>query len=764
MDFARRGLLLLVAATALLIPGQGASQEDPQGTARIEISAGYETAYGNFCLPVANSGLGRQAADGGNLEWQLASNSSVVPVFVTISHRQSIAMTGHVEVVSSSPYYAEESPGLHTMTMSRNFIAPPGVPITVAMAPRVAPVATPGQAVALEVRIYREGMDRPIGTYQVQATQLEPAHVYSLLIDGASELGPPYASTVDISKYSSLPGFMLQDKSPPYAGMLSLNHYLLPISPASFTSLPLAARDFAFVCVNARAATLWTPEQQAALEAYALAGGYLCVYNTAGIEKLSTLTLQNSHQYGRGVVLICLGGLESARTLMDSWLRGEMEECTLWLYGSVHGQSFFPNGDEGRFATRDFNQPALDLREIYTGTDPTHSAGYLNPIWLYREACRPGAVEPWDYPEFNVPYRLSRPATLRPGRNPLVQNWNLAWVAQQVNGMAVKPLRDLSQARRTIGAPSYVMLASSCLILLLLLLAMFKPRATVVLSLGALIASLALLGGWLTVKPSPAKQTKLNLIDADISTGSCVRRSLTALPIRAPGRADLESLDNLRLIRSEQLGNISMLLSEAGPQTGANNSRTTIASRGTFLTAASDGICADDAHNTWPVRISKTRRGDETTIHVDTTSLKESYAVLFTPNGTVLVPAGLADFTTNFLTPRVSLLPGGDRLQAWREYYRRGSRQFGHFGEGNAFGPWSGVPDSFTVLRMVASDAAAFKAPNDLSRLGWSGLLQTVGGVRAFMGNQCWIYCELEHDQNSADFLRLTLSLDSVNE
>src|SRR5688572_19280542 len=110
MRAARQLALLCLAAPLLLLARSSTqAQDDPLGTARIEIYAGYETAYGNYCLPVANSGLGRKAADGGNLEWQLASNYSVVPVFIRISHRQSIAMTGRVEVVSTNPYYVEES-------------------------------------------------------------------------------------------------------------------------------------------------------------------------------------------------------------------------------------------------------------------------------------------------------------------------------------------------------------------------------------------------------------------------------------------------------------------------------------------------------------------------------------------------------------------------------------------------------------------------------------------------------------------------------
>lgn len=757
----RRIPLLLMAAMSLAITKPAPAQEDAQGTARIEIYAGYETAYGNYCLPVANGALGRQSAKGGNLEWQLASNFSVVPVFVKISHRQSIAMTGHIEVTSNNPYYPQESPGMHTMTLSRDFIAPPGVPITVAMAPRVAPVAAPGRPVSLDVRIFRKGNEKPFATYQVQATQLEPGHVYSLLITDSHELARPMASTIDISKYASLPDIVLKDKSPPYPGLLSFNHYLLPIEASTFTALPLAARDYAFVCVDAKQANTWTAEQQASLEQFVLAGGYLCVFDSGEVGKLASLDLTRSHQLGRGFLLVVSGGLDSARRQMDGWLRGELEEFALWMYGSVNGTTLFGGQGEGRYTLRDASQLQLDLRSAYAGPVPTHAPGYLNPIWLYRETCRAGAIEPWDYPEFNVPYFISRPSTLRPGRDPLLQNWNLALVAQQLRGMLIKPLRDLAQPVRSIGKAIYFTLVAMTAFAVAALLALRQPRRGTLLSSGTLLLSLLFVGSWLAQTPEASSETRLTLLDTDVAASQCVVRSLAAMPTRDADKAILHCFDLVRLIRSEEAGDSYLHLSAVGPAGASAEAQAQVVTRGPLITLASDGVCGSSDHKGWPVRLWRTAAADETQIHVDTSRLaKGSAAVLFTPDGTELIPGGIEDHVTAIKRVAIPLEPGERRLMQWRSRYVHDRRPLPRTRQGRMFSPWSGAPDTFALLRMAVSDETVFSTDSNLRRLGWAGLLQTVGGTRALIGNQCWLYCELPSDNTQeAKFLRLTMPL-----
>ncbi|MDQ3024704.1 MAG: hypothetical protein M3R04_10070, partial [bacterium] len=210
-----------------------------QGALSIQMVAGYETAdFNSYCLPVANSSLGRkmaQVADGGGLEWQLASNYSLVPVRFDIEHRGAIAITGHVEVTTSEAFNPAESDQQVAYTVSRDFIAPPGKPISVVLLPRVAPQAMPGQAVILRARVV---YGRNKVEEELRSTQLEPAHVYSLLLTGDQPAGRPVASTINKNNelLLDLPKSMLEDKESPYLGMLSFNHYVIPVSMKSFTT------------------------------------------------------------------------------------------------------------------------------------------------------------------------------------------------------------------------------------------------------------------------------------------------------------------------------------------------------------------------------------------------------------------------------------------------------------------------------------------------------------------------------------------------
>jgi hypothetical protein len=747
----RRLALLAVAGGALLLPrGDSRAQEDPLGTARIEIVAGYETAYGNYCLPVANSGLGRKAAADGNLEWQLASNYSVVPVFVRLSHRQSIAMTGHVEVVSSQPYYLEEAAGMHSMTMRRKYVAPPGVPITISMAPRVAPRAAPGQPVTLEVRIFKEGLRRPFATHQVKATQLEPAHVYSLLITGDEQLTVPLASTVDISRRATLPKFIVENKTPPYMGLLSMNHYLLPVARDTVTELPLAARDFAFVCVNAAAAQSWPPHEQAALVQYALAGGHLCLYNSNRNTKLASLKGLGTQPLGRGYLIAEPGGLDAAQRTMDRWLTGELEEFALWMYGSVDEQRIYFEQGEGRYNLRDLSQIFLDLTELYQGPEPTRMAGYLNPIWLYREACRAGAVEPWDFPEFTVPFKITRPSTLRYERDPVLQNWNFAWLAQQLRDVSIKPLRDQSQPQRSLQRGLVSVVLTVAVTLLAGLWALFTPRRS--LAAAGLGLGMALLGcaAWATVRPVAMPEMRLVLVDADVGTAECVERMLSA-EAGGTSATTLDTLDLVRFARSDSPGEIDVALSSVSAARAEPDAITKVSSSASFLNVASEGICDPAASRKWPVRLWATEARGETVVHLDTSGLAAgTSAVLVTPDGPEVIPAGQADHTTLLSTRLPQVVPGDERLMAWQARYRRAAQRFG---------AWQGTPDSLAMLRLAVTDSGLFKTESELTRLGWTGLLQSIGGARAFIGNQCWVYCELGGSEHEARFLRLTLAL-----
>jgi hypothetical protein len=98
------------------------------------------------------------------------------------------------------------------------------------------------------------------------------------------------------------------------------------------------------------------------------------------------------------------------------------------------------------------------------------------------------------------------------------------------------------------------------------------------------------------------------------------------------------------------------------------------------------------------------------------------------------------------------LVPGTARLIDWQTRYRSTSQRFGS---------WQGAPDSYTLLRLAVSESPLFSKERTLATLGWIGLLQPIGGARSFIGNQCWVFCELGSSEHEARFLRLTLPLES---
>ncbi|HES58739.1 MAG TPA: hypothetical protein ENO21_04850, partial [Firmicutes bacterium] len=387
-----RAALLLLAGIILALTGGAAAQDEMLlGGFELEVQAGYS----GYALPVANSQLGRDWADRGPLAWQMAFNYSTVPVRITILHRRADAFRGRIELISTAAFSIEEDPLGHTATTTTDFIVPPSVPYTVSLAPRVCPPSTPGGPARLLLRIYQQGLQTPVDSQVVTVTQLEPAYLYSLLLDGPP--GDRYSDAVNPDNELEL---AMPDGFDAVDGLLTSRHWLISCPREQVTGLPLAARDFAFVVADLSEVVEWDDVEQRALVQYVIGGGHLCLYNVSTASWQGLNLDSAALPAGRGFVRVVRGGLDQARLALSDWLAGELEEFTLLCGGTAGGD---------RLALADSSEnllASLDLDDIFASSEeseiPSHRPGYLHPVWVYREACRSGAQEPWQGPEFLV--------------------------------------------------------------------------------------------------------------------------------------------------------------------------------------------------------------------------------------------------------------------------------------------------------------------------------------------------------------------------
>ena len=746
---------MLLAGLLAIAHGSSAQDQLPQGGIHISMSAGYVTTGGNaYCLPVANAAVGRQMAKDGGFEWQLANNYSTVPVMVRIVQSQAIAVTGRVEVSTRQPYYPTEATGQHTLTVIHDFIAPPSVPVTMTLLPRVAPRSAPTRPVLLHVKVFLGSTKRPFEEQDLAATQLEPAHVYSLLLTDSEPTDSPLASTINPGNADKLelPSFM-SGQGDSAEGVLSFNHYVLPVERSIFTTQPLAARDFVFVCVDAHRASKWPAQDQLALSQFALGGGRLCLYNTDGA-MLSGLPHLSTRALGRGWLICSTGGLPDARNLMDKWLTGELEEIVLWLHGSVRGQRILRQLQQSQVDQRDPNELGLDLAQVYPQGSTSHSPGYIQPIWLYRETCCPGATEPWDFPEFTAAYRLSHPGTNRNFGNPLLQNANLLnaldRVAQYIN---ISPLFALMQQHRPISGLT-LPLISVALLTVLLSFTIWRTRNFGMATFAGLIALAALLIPWLTISGLQPARVAFTLTDNDSSAGAWVARTLDSQLASSSGSYELPAGDIVRQIRADELGDATIL---SGKDPAPEVIRG--AATGPIVSVLSD--TAVPPEKTSP-RMWLTSRQHEICLHVDTEALPAgATAMLSTPAGVEIIPGGQADHQTCFLLTSHSVIPGLQRLDFWANYYSAIAESIARVGSP----PRDAWPSPTGPLRTALVTPQVLGDKEALSQTAWVGLLQSVGGLRSFLGEQCVLVCEVGQPTVSrASFIRLTLPLEESYE
>ena len=724
----KRALAVLAVVGAVLaafgaepVPSAGV----PLGGLSIEPIAGYN----GFALPVANSALGRAWAAKSGLAWQLAYNYSTVPIRIKILHRFPFAFHGLIEVETAG-YARAEAPGGQMAVYSREVLVPPSVPTTIYLAPRVCPQSSPGRTVRLDVRITQLGTSGRLSqqVLPVTVTQLEPAHLYSLLLDGT-----PGRYDLDVVNAANnlqleFPADLRWDPA-----LLESANYTIPVEREMLTQLPLAARDFAFVLADLSAVNSWPAAQQLALAQFVIAGGHLCLFNaTAGVWQGLPLG-RGAQLVGRGLLLPVAGGYDQARQAVTGFLEGEVTEFVLWTGGSCAGRSI-SIADATERLTR-----GLDLSAIY-GVDEaesgalSHRPGFLHPVWLYRESCNAAALEPWDYPEF------SQQATNAAASN---RNLTSAFYTQQLK---LVPMAYQSQVRP--AAPLALSALLLCLPLLIALLGCrLRPRWVI-----AALTVAALSGGavlWWRATPAAPAPLQLRLVDADLRCrGAAERVLLASYPTH--DQALSMGLPAGALVRR-------VAWNPPGPwrvdETDARLSWSGRDSSG-FVALAYDSPLAQAGHA--PVSMTWQRIGpDSLRMQFDTSRLPTGqHSYLLTPLGWTVLAGGLkAQYVELNLGP-MPAVPGYARLAAWDAVYS--ARPNIWQGQGPAQ-----VVQGEIALRLNNSAGARTAGPiTELERLGYSGLLQQPCGLRGLTRNQCVLFIPLEHKSGAADFMRLSFPLE----
>lgn len=764
----RLGLLL---ATLLLLTISGSRQssaQDELGLGQFEIQA--DAGYGGYTLPIANSELARQWAANRGLAWQVGMNYSTIPVFVQLLHRQPMARRAKVTVVSEYGYAQEElKPGASSaadeipspeISVSREVLVPPSVPISIALLPRACPPSRPGGLQRLKVKVEAEGLQQPI-TSEVKVIQLEPAHLYSLYLDGPP--GEFYRDYVNQNNHLSL-------RLPVNAGgasgsgankLLSSHLYTIGVPHRELTLAPLAARDFAFVVASLNQVRSWPQEDQQALLAFMLGGGRLCLFDASG--EWQGLNLDSAAQpAGRGYLVAVGGDFNAARQAIVSWIEGELCELTLWCRGSVAGwqsTSLGPADDLGR---------QLNLNELFEvansqDTIISHRPGFMHPLWVYREACFNGALEPWTYPEF---------ATADP--DVTANNRNLQ--ALQVDSAATPPEPDepnqplplmlcLGEARHWPWSLGWMALALP--LVALLGGVQLKTRGLVLaLAVMVLIGSAV---AWYRAKPFKPPPLRNLLLDVDERLPLAVIRELTAA-------------------RSGRLGDTELTL--AG---GSFVRRVSWDPPGPWSVASTDKAWSWQGHSTSdaltvlaetyaaspvsPVNVSARRINDRNLeVTVDTSGLaSQAECYLLTPLGWVTIPGNQSNYRIYMALPSIPEWPGLERFQAWEARLETWLPDSGRRG---ASTEWR----TQQLLRYVQqryspdqdSRADNLRNPNAANRAGatqlaWLALTQNPTELRGLLHDQGVLLVPLDpasvvggdSSQTSA-FMRLTFDLDGA--
>ena len=730
MDRRISSVLLILALLITLLTGGSQAQGGGLGLGALEISY-LGAGYRGYALPVANWSLARQWAEGSGLDWQAAYNSSIIPVRMDLTHRQARALTGRLEVVTRDGYTREEDPLRHEAVTTREFLVPPSVPTSVVLTPRVCPAAEAGGILELTVRLYLGDSTQPQFEQRLEVMQLEPAHLYALHLDGAPGID---IDVINPGNHLELEPPLRNPEQPLFPPeMLSSAFYTISCLPGQVTLAPLAARDFAFVFADAARVREWPEEEQAGLAQFVVGGGHLCLYNAAGAWQ--GLSLDNGPgQTGRGVLLPVAGGFPAARGEVVTWLEGELTEFVLWCGGRAGGWAT-PNlvaldGLAARVpGIQQANTPWL------RGDGPVaRRAGYLHPVWIYRETCRQAALEPWDFPEFTSVKR-----------DIILNNRNLAPLNDRDNPPGLRPFALCVTESR--GWPAH--LGWLFLVLPLAFLSGGVSRRHWWPGLVLAAAALGLgLSWWLATGPVPVPSLGAVLVDAAEGCDAATARLVQAAQPSHRGSIRLEVPDGSQVRRT---GGNPVDWRLTGDNHGASWSCTD--ARSNLVLVVDTPREAVEP----PVRVTgRHREGRRLRLVLDTRGVpadRECYLVH--PLGSQVVPGGRERVAVEIEVPRIPVRPGRERLAVLEDWLA--PRLTADLGNLSRIGV--SQPDLLRYLaRFPGGDAAA----GAVDRLCWLGLCQNPLGLRGVAGGQGVVFAPLPGEAASAErgYLRFTFPLE----
>jgi hypothetical protein len=704
------------------------------GALSIGVFAGYQCGETGYALPVANAALAREWASGSGLAWQVGYNYSTVPVRLDMEHRQPLALKGRVEVATQYGYADTEEPQGHETVVSREFLVPPSVPTSLMLMPRFCPPSQPGSVTSLTVRIFQHGIQQPIYEQQHEVLQMEPLHLYSLLLDGLP--GQIKWDIINAGNHleltPELEGRHGRFKLAPE--LVSSHHYTLSCDRRQVTLAALAARNFAFVVADATQLQGWPLDEQQALAEYVVGGGYLCLFNASG--EWQGLSLERGPQLvGRGVLLPVGGDFSAARHSMTRWLEGELSELVLLCGGAVGGNSLDYLRDNVNILDELNLQGTLAEVE---GDIVSHRPGFMHPIWIYRETCRQSALDPWDYPEF-----------ARGSSSIIADNRNLRMLVNRQRSASssqsqLRPLVYCLDDVRNWPAPfGWIALA---LPLGLLVGGAFQRRH----ALGSILVVLIVATGgwfWWQAQPIVKGQPRVVLIDATPQVNAAVQRSATAVQSGRSKVLEVNLAEDvlLRHVRWSPPGSWRLDTTREGTRWYGDGG-------GGYAVLSTESPVAAPV---CPVNVNAARVDDNRVqLEIDTAALRPDQAsYLLTSRGWLVLPGGAPRIMVELRAPRDQVWPGYQRLAAWDQHQCSASI----VNRGN---------------RLIRQLAITGNNPDmtPLERLGWLGIVQNPMHLRGLLKGQGVIYTPLDNDapwtqeatsgERTAVFMRWAFPLD----
>ena len=664
---------LAILIAVLLLLGVGGARYAPaqEGLGLGQVTVTPYAGYGGYALPVANSALARDWAADDGLAWQVGMNYSTIPVFVDIEHRQPMARRVRITVTSPHGYAQDELAtagqaagavplSVPETSVSQEVLVPPSVPVSIALLPRACPPSRPGSIQRLSVRIEIEGLQQPL-TKDVEVIQLEPAHLYSLYLDGPQ--GQFFKDLVNEDNHLGLqlPQMASDSDRQIVTDILSSRHYTMGIPRREMTMAPLAARDFAFVVAALDEVRNWPDEEQQELLTFMLGGGRLCLFNAAGRWQGLDLS-RDALPVGRGYLLPVAGDFSAARRATTSMLEGELSEFTLWCRGSVGGWHAELLGRTGDLTEQ------LDLRELLglgkgDGIIASHRPGFMHPLWIYRETCFNGALEAWNYPEFTA----ADLAVIANNRN------FRGLIAGNSSPESIEPLPfmlDVEEARAWPRALGWIALALPLVMLANGMRLRFRwpAVAAAVIVLGS--AAVA----WWMAQPQQSPPLRTMLFDVEQELPQALARELIAAQTgqQADIRLRLESGALVRRVSWQPAGEWSINTEDGACQwTGTGG--------GKMVSVFSEAH-ADPPR--LPVSVHCERSDEENLrLTIDTSGLAgDEECYLLTALGWLVLPGGQKAQMVYLTLPSISDWPGAPRIRAWEERLQQWIPTDGRFG------------------------------------------------------------------------------------